>query len=115
MNPFLLSDEQIGPYVLRPWSVFTQIAVGELASFELTEVEQMLAFVWIQSSETKEIRKLLGNGKAIEKLREFCDNFPLAFVASASEWVKRQNDLLNNNRVEIVPRPTSDDPDAPKN
>jgi hypothetical protein len=115
MHPFLLSEEQIGPYVLKPWSVFTQIAVGELSKHELTEVEQMLAFVWIQSKDPKEVRKAITKKTAIDEIRAFCDSFPLAYVAPISAWVQRQNDLIVQNQVEIIPKPGGEDPDAPKN
>jgi hypothetical protein len=115
MSPFLLSEEKIGPYTLKPWSVFTQLAVSELSKHELTEVEQMLAFVWIQSKDPKSIRASLSKGTAIDEIREFADNFPLAYVGPMSAWVQRQNDLIAQNQIEIIPKPGGEDPDAPKN
>lgn len=115
MNPFLLSEEEIGPFKLRPWSVFTQLAVSQLDSSKLSEVEQMLAFVWLQSKDPKEVRKLLTNGKAISEIKDFCDCFPLALIKPISDWVTRQNALILENQIEVIPRPDSEDKDAPKN
>lgn len=115
MDPFLLSEEQIGPFVLKPWNVFTQKVVGELNKHSLTEVEQMLAFVWIQSKDPKYVKSQIANGAAIDEIREFCELFPLAYIPAISAWVQRQNDIIAENQVEIIPRPSSEDPDAPKN
>jgi hypothetical protein len=115
MDAFFAVEEEIGPFTLRPWTVFTQLAISELNKYDLSELEQMLAFVWIQSKSPKDIRVFLSQGTALEEIKDFCDNFPLALIAPVSEWVKFQNKLIADNQVEVIPRPDSEDKNAPKN
>lgn len=108
MNPFLLSNEIIGPLTLRPWTLTTQMAIMALADCKFSEIEQMAAMAWMQSQEPEDVEKAVNDKSAEKKIKAFTRNFPMSLVKPVAEWCDRQNKLITAGQIEIVPKGGAD-------
>jgi len=114
MSAFQLSNETVAGFELRPWTLTTQTAIEFLSDKQLTDVEQAIAMVYIQGETPKSIRQSIQDETLLDKIKDFIDHFPLYNVLAISGWCKRQMDLINVNRVEVLPR-SEPDPKTPPN
>lgn len=114
-NPFFLHPEQIGPLKLHPWTVTTQVAILKLKMGEWPEQKQVMACAWMQSQDAEELEASINDGTASDKINKWCAWFPLALFKQTAEWAKRQSELVEDGRVEVIEKPKSGKGDKPKN
>jgi hypothetical protein len=114
MDAFLLSTETVAGYQVKPWNLTTKKAIEHLVDKDLSEIEQAVAMVYIQSQPPKSIRAAMASGSLVEAIQAFVDDFPLAQLPAVSAWCTRQNELISQAQVEVVPR-CDPDPKEPPN
>lgn len=115
MNPFLLARKRIGPLDLRPWTLTTQQAIIDLDFQSLTEMQQVAAMAWLQSRDEDEVEQAIANSTALNDIKRFAKQIPLALLKPLSEWCKEQNQAIEEGRVDVLAKPQISNDDAPKN
>lgn len=115
MNPFFLKNTTIGPLELRPWTLTTQLAIGQLDLAKLSDQEQVVACAWLQSREPEEVEQAISDGTALAAIKTFTRAFPLALAKPVAEWCRLQAEAVESGRVDILPQPGGKRDDAPKN
>jgi len=114
MSVFQLSNEKVAGFEVRPWTFATQSFIKFLSDKELSETEQAIAMVYLQSQAPKSIREFMQDGSLLDKITDFIDNFPLYSVAEIYKWCQRQTELINTSQIEVLPR-GEPDPKTPPN
>jgi hypothetical protein len=107
MNPFLLSTERIGAFEVRPFTLTTQNAIDALSKCEFSRVQQAASILWMQSRDESEVEQAYTDGSIEQKIREFAKVFQLAYMVPVEAWTEKQNECINEGRIEIIPRETS--------
>jgi len=114
MDAFLLSKENVAGYELKPWNMTTQKAIKFLEDKDLTNDQQALAIVYVQSQPAMKIVEEIARKTLLESIEAFSAEFPLAGIPAVVAWCKRQSDLIDSAQVEVVPR-CDRDPNEPPN
>ena len=107
MNPFLLANEKVGGIEVRPFSVTTQLAIDALSECKFNRAEQAASLIWMQMRAPAEVRAAITDGTIEAKIRELAEQMPLAYLKPIEDWADRQNQMIIEGRVEIIPRESS--------
>lgn len=117
---------EIEGLTLRPFSLRSRLncmALGltlftEPDGTELTPLqieEQILALAWERSQPVQTVRKAIDAGTAWDAIHDFADSLPLAALPKLVAEINRVAAEIKEQAVEVVPRPNSEDKDAPGN
>jgi hypothetical protein len=123
---FLSGPIEIEGIKLRPFSLRSRLncmALGltlftDTEGAELTPLqteEQILALAWERSQPLQAVRKAIDAGTAWDAIYEFADSLPPAALPHLVTEINRVASEIKANAVEVVPRPGSEDKDAPGN
>ena len=113
-NPFITSTVALGPLTLRDLTAQDCISMAALEPADFSNLETILAMVWIASQPTEDVEQAIGDGTAIDAIKAFVRVFPFRLLDDAGEWVKGQKSAQIEAQVTIIPK-DGDDPKAPKN
>jgi hypothetical protein len=105
----------IGPFKLWDWSFTTWDAMFELGLLEQSKARQTVAVAWMQSISPEEVEKHVAEGTALKEISKFKGTVDLPYLTALMEWYDEQSKAVEAGRVEVVPRPSSGDKDAPGN
>lgn len=114
MSVFALPITRVGPLELRPWTMTTYDAIEALKLGNKSPQNQAIALAWIQSQPEIEVEAAIENGTADDQIKDFRRKFPLQFVPALLKWGELQKQLIDEQRVDVVPR-SKPDPSAPGN
>lgn len=117
---------EIEGLTLRPFSLRSRLncmALGltlftEPDGTQLTPLqveEQILALAWERSQPVQAVRKAIDAGTAWDAIHDFADSLPLAALPKLVAEINRVAAEIKEQAVEVVPRPNSEDKDAPGN
>lgn len=107
MNPFLLTNEKVGGIEVRPFSAVTQHGIDALSNCKFTRIEQAASLLWMQMRPAAEVKAAVTDGTIEAKVRELAEQMPLAYLKPIEDWAERQNQMIIEGRVEIIPRESS--------
>lgn len=113
-NPFITSTVALGPLTLRDLTAQDCISMAALESADFSNLETILAMVWIASQPTEDVEQSIGDGTAASAIKAFVRVFPFRLLDDAGEWVKGQKSAQTEAQVTVIPK-DGDDPKAPKN
>jgi hypothetical protein len=115
-NPFrIMIQRTVGPFKLWDWSFTTWDAMFELGLLEQSKARQTVAVAWMQSISPEEVEKHVAEGTALKEISKFKGTVDLPYLTALMEWYDEQSKAVEAGRVEVVPRPSSGDKDAPGN
>ena len=107
MNPFLLASEKVGGIEVRPFSLITQLAIDALSEYKFSRVEQAASLIWMQMRPPAEVKAAVTDGTIEAKVRALAEEMPLAYLKPIEDWAERQNQMIIEGRVDIIPRDSS--------
>jgi hypothetical protein len=121
---FLSGPIEIEGIKLRPFSLRSRLncmALGltlftDTEGAELTPLqveEQILALAWERSQPVQTVRKAIDAGTAWDAIHDFADSLPLAALPQLVAEINRVASEIK--AQEVVPRPGTEDKDAPGN
>ncbi|MCX8511863.1 MAG: hypothetical protein ORN83_08885 [Chthoniobacteraceae bacterium] len=114
-NPFITSTTQLGPLTLRDLTAQDCISMAALEVADFSNLETIIAMVWLASHPTEDAEQAIGNKTATDAIRAFVRVFPLRLLDAAGQWVTSQKSAQVEAQVTIIPKDNQDDPKAPKN
>jgi len=107
MNPFLLASEKVGGIKVRPFSITTQLAIDALSECKFNRAEQAASLLWMQMRPPAEVKQAITDGTIEALVREMAEQMPLAYLKPIEDWAERQNQMIIEGRVDIIPRDSS--------
>jgi hypothetical protein len=94
-------------------TLFTDTEGAELTPLQVEE--QILALAWERSQPVQTVRKAIDAGTAWDAIHDFADSLPLAALPQLVAEINRVASEIKAQAVEVVPRPGTEDKDAPGN
>ena len=94
-------------------TLFTDSEGAQLTPLEVEE--QIVALAWERSQPVHAVRKAIDTGTAWDAIHDFADSLPLAALPKLVAEINRVAAEIKEQAVEVVPRPGSEDKDAPGN
>lgn len=94
-------------------TLFTDPTATELSALQVEE--QILALAWERSQPVQVVRKAIDSGTAWDAIHDFADSLPLTALPKLVAEINRVAAEIKEQTVEVVPRPNSEDKDAPGN
>lgn len=123
---FLSGPIEIEGIKLRPFSLrsrlncmalgltlFTDTEGAELTPLQIEE--QIIALAWERSQPVQAVRKAIDAGTAWDAIHDFADSMPLAALPQLVAEINRVAAEIKSQAVDVVPRPGTEDKDAPGN
>lgn len=114
-NPFITSTTALGPLTLRDLTAQDCISMAALEAAGFSNLETIVAMIWLASQPTEDVEQAIGNGTAEALIRAFVRVFPFKLLEAAGEWVAAQKSAQADAQVTILPKDHETDPKAPKN
>lgn len=110
-----MTPRKIAHLELYDWTFTTWEVMMSLNTFEQSPARQAVAAAWMQSMPAEELDRKRAEGAVERELEQFRVRFPLAALNDVIGWFTAQTKQVEERRVDVVPRSTSTESDAPKN
>jgi hypothetical protein len=110
-----MTPRKIAHLELYDWTFTTWEVMMALNSFEQSPARQAVAAAWMQSMPAEELDRKHADGLVAACVDQFRMNFPLAALNDVIDWFTSQTKQVEERRVDVIPRSTSTESDAPKN
>jgi hypothetical protein len=114
-NPFITSTTTLGPLILRDLTAQDCISMAALESAGFSNLETIVAMIWLASQPTEDVEQSIGDGTAEALIRAFVRVFPFRLLEAAGAWVAAQKSAQADAQVTIISKNDEADPKAPKN
>lgn len=110
-----MTPRKIAHLELYDWTFTTWEVMMALSTFEQSPARQAVAAAWMQSISAEELYQKHAEGAVEREVERFRMEFPLAALNDVIDWFTAQTKRVEERRVDVVPRSTSTESDAPKN
>lgn len=126
MNEALIEGERIvGGLKLRPWTsgskiyaakMGLKIFTGTTEGLSESEIEwEIFAFAWMHNAPLDQVISSVRNNTFREKVDAFIFSIDITMLPKLCEEINRISELVKKQALEVIPRPGSEDKDAPPN
>lgn len=110
-----MTPRKIAHLNLYDWTFTTWEVMMSLNTFEQSPARQAVALAWMQSMPAEELAQKHAEGAIEREIERFRTGFPLAALNDVLDWFTAQTKQVEERRVDVIPRSSSIDSDAPKN
>lgn len=110
-----MTPRKVAHLELLDWHFTTWEVMMDLGIFEESPARQAVAAAFMQSMPADVLCEKHHRGTFKPEMEAFRMAFPLAALNNVIEWFTAQTKMVEESRVDVVPRSNSVDEDAPKN